>query len=523
MASGKRMAPVDISWLRMDRPTNHMVVVGVIILRGPVDVDRVARTLEARLLTYDQFRHRVEERTTGFWWKDDPRFDVDRHIRRTRLPGAAGKTELQRFVAELAARPFDPAHPLWQVHIVESYEGGAAVIIRTHHAIGDGMALMRVLLDLTDETPEAPLMGAAQTAEPERNDPFSPSWEMLAPLIEATERGMRASAQMAKLSLAMLDMTYHPTKVLELLNGGFGVLLELGWLLFMPMDSPTRMKGTVSGDKRVAWSDPLPLPEVKAVGHALGCTVNDLLLASFAGAIHAYLSEQGDATDGVEVRALVPINLRPPGPARELGNKFGIIAVELPVGIADPLARLQEVHRRMEALKRSYEPVTTLGLFEVLGHGPKWFQDQLFDLLVSRATAVMTNVPGPQHPLYLAGAAIDQIMFWVPQTGEIGMGVSLLTFNNRAQLGLITDAALTPHPDEIIKHFQPAFEQFLYHTLLVGGHEHADVKPVDARAAPVAKPKRARQPAARGGAPKGEKPVRAKPRRRARGAVAAAE
>ncbi len=413
MTSGRRMAPVDVTWLRMDRPTNHMVVVGVIILSGPVDVDRVARTLAARLLSHDRFRQKIEKRATGYWWSNDPRFDVNYHIRRTRLPGAGGKAELQRFVAELAAQPFDHAHPLWQTHIVESYEEGCAIVMRTHHAIGDGTALMRVLLDLTDETADAPLEGVTQAdGDAERDDPYSPPWEMLAPLIEAAERGVGASARLAK---AALDMTYHRTKLLGLLNSGFNVALELAYLLLMPMDSPTRLKGTLGGDKRVAWSDPIALPEIKAVGHALGCTVNDMLLASFAGAINAYLAAQGDVTHGLEVRALVPINLRPPGPARELGNKFGIICVELPVGIADPLARLKEVHRRMESLKHSYEPVTTLGLIDALGYGPKWFQDQLFDLLLSRATAVMTNVPGPQRPLYLGGSPIDQIMFWVPQ------------------------------------------------------------------------------------------------------------
>lgn len=520
MASGKRMAPMDITWLRMDRPTNHMVVIGVIILREPVDLDRVARTLAARLLTHDRFRQRIEKRATGFWWTNDPRFDIDHHIRRTRLPGAAGKAELQRFVAELAARPFDQAHPLWQTHIVESYEEGCAVVMRTHHAIGDGAALMRVLLDLTDETPDAPLEGVAQAdGDAERDDPYSPPWEMLAPLIEAAERGVSASAHIAKAALAM---THQQTKVLKLLNSGFNVALELAYLLFMPMDSPTRLKGILSGDKRAAWSHPIALTEVKAVGHALGCTVNDLLLASFAGAISAYLAAQGDDTHGLEVRALVPINLRPPGPARELGNKFGIIAVELPVGIADPLARLKEVHRRMESLKHSYEPVTTLGLIDALGYGPKWFQDQLFDLLLSRATAVMSNVPGPQGPLYLGGSPIDQIMFWVPQSGEIGMGVSLFTFNDRAQLGLITDAAVTPHPDEIIKHFRPAFEQLLYHALLNEGHKH-DEQGGSKAAAPIAKPKRARKPAAKRAAPKREKPAGAKPRRhRTRGDVATA-
>ena len=483
MLNGKRMSPVDVTWLTMDRPKNHMVIVGVMVLREPVDLDRLERTLEARLLAHDRFRRIVEQRAGGFWWSEDPRFDVARHIRRARLPGAASKAELQRFVGELAVRPLDPAHPLWQIHVIEGYEEGVAVVLRIHHAIGDGAAMMRVLLDLTDETPNAPLHGIEQFDD-EREDAYSPPWEVLAPLVEKLESGVRASAGVAR---SALGLARNPSGALDLLRSGANVAAELAYLLLMPMDTPTRLKGPLCGDKQVAWSAPIPLPEVKAVGHALGCTVNDMLLASFAGALHAYLESKGAATHGVEVRALVPIDLRPPGHAHELGNQFGIIAVELPVGIVNPLARLKEVRRRMRALKKSYEPLVTLGLITALGFGPKLVQDQLFDLLLSRATAVMTNVPGPQRPLYLGGAPIEQIMFWVPQSGEIGMGVSLLSFNNHVQLGLITDAALTPDPDEIIKHFQPEFEQLLYHVLLDDWGETAQEEEV----APAPKPRAA--------------------------------
>jgi diacylglycerol O-acyltransferase / wax synthase len=549
MSEGKRMAPVDITWLRMDRPRNRMVIVGVIVLREPVDLERVERTLAARLLSYDRFRQKVENGTSAPRWRDDPQFDIERHIRRARLPGAAGKEELQRFVAELATRPLDSAHPLWQIHVIERYQEGVAVILRIHHAIGDGAALMHVLLALTDESPDAPLHGV-EFAYEEPRDPYSPPWEMLAPLVQAVESGVRTSAGVLGSALALAR---RPAQALGLVSGGVNVAAELAYLLLMPMDSPTRLKGPLSGDKKVAWSPPIPLPEVKAIGHALGCTVNDMLLASFAGAINSYLAEKGDPTQGVEVRALVPIDLRPPGRARELGNHFGIIAVELPVGIADPLARLTEVRRRMRALKKSYEPVVTLGLLEALGYGPKILQDRLFDLLLSRATAVMTNVPGPQKPLYLGGAGIDQIMFWVPQSGEIGMGVSLLSFNNQVQLGLITDAGLTPDPDEIVKYFQPEFEQLLYHVLLLewGGEapaappaKQAEATPepsaVSRRAAkstkprkkparpkaadpepappPVPAPKRPRKPAAAAPARRREQPAPARPRRR-RGAL----
>jgi diacylglycerol O-acyltransferase len=456
----ERMSPVDTTWLRMDRAVNRMVIVGVMMLAPPIDLVRLERTLSARLLSYPRFRQRVEDSATGLWWVDDPHFDIVRHIKRVRLPGQGGKTELEAFVAELCSQPLDMSHPLWQFHIVEDYQGGVALVARFHHAVGDGMALMAVMLSLLDEEPDAPLhrWGKGYAADEDEH-----GHSVFAPVTQAVDRGLKISTDLGRLALKLLS---HPGMAAELTRDGAGIASELAWLLFMPKDSQTRFKGAPSGSKRVAWSEPLALPEMKAVSRALDCSVNDMMLASVAGALRGYLEAKGDPTVGVEVRALVPFNLRPSGEAPELGNRFGIVAVELPVGIEDPIERLFEVHRRMIALKKSYEAPVTLGLFAALGYAPKQAQDQLFDLLLSRASAVMTNVPGPQNQLYLAGSRLEQEMFWVPQSGDIGMGVSLLSFGGKVQFGLITDAAMVPDPEAIISRFAPEFEQLLYFALM---------------------------------------------------------
>lgn len=462
MAQSERMDSVDVTWFRMDRPANLMMIVGVLILAGPVDLQRVEATLAQRILGFRRFHDRVETRGGNLWWCDDPHFDIARHIKRARLPGAAGKPELQRYVAELASRPFDHAHPLWEFQIVEGYAGGAAVVTRIHHAIADGIALVKVLISLTDDRVDAP------TATPKRGAVVDPddhaAWEDRFGLVgRLAGAGLRASDDVWKGSR---ELAANPTRAVDYLRQGTGIAAELAYLLLMPMDTPTRLKGVPLGDKRVAWAEPIALPEVKAVGKALGCSVNDMLLAAVTGAIRGYLEEKGDATEGVELRALVPINLRPPDSGEELGNRFGIIAVELPVGGASPRERLYEVRRRMNALKTSYEPSVTLGLFAGLGYAPQLIQDKLFDLLLSRATAVMTNVPGPQWPLYLAGSKVEQVMFWVPQSGNIGMGVSILSFNGKVHFGLITDAALVPDPEAIISRFAPEFERLVYYVLM---------------------------------------------------------
>ncbi len=471
----ERMSPVDTTWLRMDRPVNRMVIVGVMMLAPPIDLERLEKTIASRLLSYPRFRQRVEERAAGAWWVDDPHFEIARHIRRVRLPRPGGKAELQAFVAELCALPLDPSHPLWQFHIVEDYQRGAALVARFHHAVADGMALVSVFLSMTDEEPDAPLR-RWRTNYPADQD--AQGHGLFAPLTQALDQGVQMSAGLGRLALKYLS---SPGKAADLLRGGAGVASELAWLLLMPKDSPTRFKGAPSGDKRVAWTDPLPLPEVKAVGRVLQCSVNDMLLASVAGALRGYLESKGDVTAGVEVRALVPLNLRPNAADRSLGNHFGIVAVELPVGIEDPIERLYEVRRRMIALKQSYEAPVTLGLFAALGYAPKLVQDQLFDLLLSRATAVMTNVPGPRHKLYLAGSPLEQVMFWVPQSGDLGMGVSILSFGGNVQFGLVTDAALVPDPEAIIARFAPEFEQLLYYALMAPwGEEESAAAPAEA-------------------------------------------
>src|SRR5208283_4527803 len=195
MSNEERMAPVDTTWLRMDRPTNLMVIVGVLVLEGPVDPIRLENALAKRLLGFPRFRQRTETRQTGTWWCDDPQFDIARHIKRVRLPGAADKAELERLVAELAATPLDPLHPLWQFHIVEDYNGGAAIVARIHHAIADGIALIGVLLSLTDEYVGAAAHRTRRIADKHKEG----SWlDLIAPVMEVVGEGLRVSANVLR-------------------------------------------------------------------------------------------------------------------------------------------------------------------------------------------------------------------------------------------------------------------------------------------------------------------------------------
>ncbi len=462
MPARQRISYVDTAWLRMDRPNNLMQIVGVMLFDGELDFERLQRSIERRMLSFRRFRQVARQDDGVYYWEDDLDFDLEHHLRRSVLPGARGKPELQRFVADLASTPLNPARPLWELHLVETALGGDALIMRVHHCIADGIAMVGVILSMADESPDLlsgePLLELVQ----EEQDDFF--WRLIwRPMSDAMLASIRISSN---LWVKYVGMVSNPQKALEYARIGSGIAAEVAKLAIMPNDSPTRFKGKPGTSKRVAWSEPISLPEVKAVGKVLGCSVNDMLLSAAAGALRAYLVDQGDPVDGVEIRAMVPVNLRRPKDMGKLGNRFGLVALELPVGIENPLARLYATRERMEALKGSYQAPLTLSILGAVGMAPKFAQDKVLDLLASKATAVMTNVPGPQEALYLAGARLREPLFWVPQSGDIGMGVSILSYDNNVQFGLITDKKLVPDPERIVERFASEFDKLLMLVLM---------------------------------------------------------
>ncbi|MFC1777730.1 WS/DGAT domain-containing protein, partial [Pseudomonadota bacterium] len=228
-------------------------------------------------------------------------------------------------------------------------------------------------------------------------------------------------------------------------------------------DPVTRFKGRLSTRKRVAWAEPLDLNEVKAVSKAFGCTVNDVLIAAVTGALRQYMISVGDEPEELQdIRATVPVNLRPLEHAQELGNHFGLVFLSLPLGMDNPLERLYAVNDRMNELKSSKQAAVTLGFLAALGMGPSAVQKPVLDILSQKATAVLTNVPGPQRPLYLAGSEMKEMMFWVPQNGNIGLGISILSYNGKVFFGLISDHRLLAEPSAVIFRFKKEFEKLLY-------------------------------------------------------------
>lgn len=460
MAKREKISSVDTAWLRMDKPSNLMMICGVLIFKERMDVEKLATIIRERFLRFRRFQQKAMQLPGVAYWETDSDFDLSSHLHHLALPGRASKDELQKLVSDLMSSPLDSTKPMWQFHLVDNYEGGSALIVRIHHCYADGIALIQVMLSMADQT-RAQSGAHIEIKDKNESDPLQ---QLIRPVANAAKSAMKFGQTLVEKGMALW---HDPAKAVEFAEHGAGFTNELAKLAMMGQDSPTRFKGKPGVIKRVAWAPPLPLDEVKTIGKALGCSVNDVLLSCVAGALRAYLQSHGDSVTGLEIRAVVPVNLRPLEEAHQLGNQFGLVFLALPIGIEDPLERLHAVRANMQALKGSYQPLLVLGLLAAVGMGPKLLQDQLLTILSKNASTVMTNVPGPQQPLYLAGCEIDSIMFWVPQSGDIGMGVSILSYNGGVYFGLATDKKLCPDPEDVINRFASEFEKLVLTTLMM--------------------------------------------------------
>ena len=255
-----------------------------------------------------------------------------------------------------------------------------------------------------------------------------------------------------------VDLLRNPTRAAGMAQTAAGLATSLGRVTLMLPDSKTLFKGELSVARRTAWSRPLPLDAVKAVGRATGATVNDVIVASVAGALRSYMQGRGQAVDGIDVRAMVPVDIRSAAEALEkLGNHFGLVVLSLPVGLDEPLGRLHELKRRMDQLKHTPEANVTYGIVQTMGMTPIRIERLVLRFFTSKTSVVMTNVIGPRHKLYLAGNPIRQVNFWVPQTAGIGLGISIFSYAGEVVVGVMANAKLVPDPETIVDAFEAEF------------------------------------------------------------------
>ncbi len=396
------MPPQDAAWLGMERPTNRMVVTAVLVLDGAPDDDALLRVLGERLVAPHPAFRRIPVRRHGWspllHWRSDEHFDLAAHL--TRVPVESPvEVVLDQVVADLMARPLDRTRPPWQMHLVTDRDGGAALVVRVHHCVGDGSALVQVLLALTD-----PVDRGGPDPEP------------------APRPGPRTTLRGLRQAIALVTA-----------------------LVRVPLTAPEprhHLRGRLGTRKVVARGAGVPLAVVR---RGAG-TVNDAVLAAVTTGLRRQLVAGGDAP--VDLRALVPVDLRPRGavvgPA--LGNRFGLVFVDLPAAEPDPAQRVAALRQGDWRGRVRSEAVATFAGLTVLGALPVATQALAVRMLGARASAVVTNVRGPGTPVDLAGRRVEGITFFVPQTGAVAVGISVLSYAGTVTVGVCADAGRLPDP-----------------------------------------------------------------------------
>lgn len=408
----ERMTAVDEAWLRMDSPENPMVITAVLVLDGPVAHARVEQLVSERLLSHARFEERVARPAlplAPMRWEFDDAFDLRTHLHRVGLPAPGDEAALSDLVGDLLSTPLDRGRPLWQIHHVEGFAEGSVLVARVHHAVGDGVALVSLLRSLTDE-------GAGGEPEVVGVSPPRPSdaFGVVRALGEQT--------------------------------------LTLGRLLLLPSDPPNAFKGRLGAQKRVAWSGALDLASLKRAAALRGCKLNDLLLAAVTGAARAYLAGRGDLPS--RLRAMVPVYVRGHAASGELGNHFGLVFVSLPIGEADAEARVRATKAEMDQIKAQPDALVALEVLAAMGVASEEIERVGIDVFTRKASMLVTSVPGPPERLHLAGAALLRMLVWAPQSGHIGVGVSLLSYAGELRMGIAVDARLVPDPETLVAAFE---------------------------------------------------------------------
>jgi diacylglycerol O-acyltransferase / wax synthase len=438
------LSPVDRAWWRMESPTNLMMITAVLGFDRVPDVGRLRDRARALVEDIPRLRQRVEDGARRRpRWVNVPDLDIEALIRHRALEGE-GDEVAQEHVSRLMSTPLDRRGPLWAIDLLEAPSGKGVAVARLHHSIGDGLVLMLALLALADLAP---------TDGPEDNPLahlFRPGADLEA--ARACIRELFPGGLELMRRRAGRRRTLDPRKVAR----GFGSALEL---VRLPAEARGPLRGELHERKRAAWSRGIPLTHIKELAAGLGCTINDVMTALVAGGLRRYLQRERGAP-ALDLRAAVPINLRGIDDMAELGNRFGLLFMPLPVEIDDPLARVAEARRRLDALKGSPEPVVTFALLRMLGAGPARLEDRVVDLFASKITAVMTNVPGPVRPLYLAGAPIRSLIFWVPQTARVGLGISVSSYAGTVWIGVASDAGLIDEPASLVACIEEELDEF---------------------------------------------------------------
>ncbi len=439
----ERLTALDANFLFLEQPNVHFHVAGLSILDpstrpdGRFGVEDVIDLIERRIHLVPRFRQKVAFVPLNLGrpvWVDEPKFDLEYHIRRAALPPPGGRRELADFVQRVVSRPLDRSKPLWELYVIEGLEdGNVAVFVKSHHAMIDGMAGIDIATVLCDFSPEP------RSVEPEEYRPRRApnAGELLRDafaeqVTHPVRTAVENTAQFLQAPQAALGRFGQ-------MLGGFASILAAG----TPPRSPFNV--TVGPNRRFAMCE-VPVTDAKLIKNALGGTVNDVVLATVAGALHRLLRERGEATSGLSLRAMVPVSTRDDSQKMAMGNRVASIFVDLPVGAIDPATRLRKITALTKDLKSSHQAVAA-GALMAIG---QWAPPTLHGLaarLVARQRLInltVSNVPGPQVPLYLAGAKMLVTYPVMPLGETTALSIAVTSLSGIMGFGFTADWDAVP-------------------------------------------------------------------------------
>jgi diacylglycerol O-acyltransferase len=457
-AHGDRLTAVDASFVAQEGPVSHMHIGAVMIFEGPPPAyDDLADHIRSRLHLVPRFRQKLAfppVETGRPLWVDDPNFNLEYHVRDTALPTPGAETQLRALAARIHSQALDRSKPLWEMWLVQGLEHNRfALITKTHHALVDGVSgvdLATVLFDLgpVPLRPEHP--AAAWTPKP------TPSG------LDLAARGVRGVAALPLEAAARAaGAAFHPGESLAGTREALEGLGEVVWAALNPAPS-TPLNVEIGPHRRLAWVRQ-DLRDFKRVKDALGGTVNDVVLATVAGALQKWLRSRGVRTEGLELRALVPVSIRARDEHHQLGNRIAAMRGPLPVYVEDPVARLNVVRHAMDGLKDSKQALGAEVLAGMQALAPPTvfaqasrlnFSTRLFNLLV-------TNVPGPQMPLYLLGRELQDLFPVAFLPKNHALAVAIMSYDGGMDFGLLGDYDAMPDLDRIGEMLQESLAELL--------------------------------------------------------------
>jgi diacylglycerol O-acyltransferase / wax synthase len=431
-----RLTPIDASFLHQEGPTSHMHVGGLTIVEGPPPaMEEFLEQIRGRLHLVPRYRHKLAHTALDSGrpvWVDDPSFNVEYHIRRAALPTPGGWEQLQSLTAWIFSQQLDRSKPLWEMWLIEGLEDDRfALISKTHHALIDGIAGIDLATVLFDLSPKPPALRHSGRAWQPHSEPGT------AQLVVAGVRGaVRAGVALVE---GTLDALTHPDHALARAREAAEGIGEIVWAGLNP--APETPLNVPIGPHRRFVGIGNQLEDFKLVKNAFGGTVNDVVLAVVAGALRSFLIARGRRTEGVEMRALVPVSVRAEDEHHQGGNRIVAMRGPLPVYIADPVQRLHSVSRAMDGLKESKQAVGAEVIAGVQNFAPPTilaqasrlnFSTRLFNLLV-------TNVPGPQFPLYVLGREMLEAypVAFLPENHALA--IAIMSYNGQMNFGLLGD------------------------------------------------------------------------------------